>query len=52
VYFDGYNRKFCNSGEREKLEWVDLCPQIEAFKSEHIYRSIFETEMKEMSYPL
>ena len=50
VFFDGYNRKFCNSGERDKLEWEELCPQIEEFKKGYIYRSILETEIKEMSY--
>ena len=51
VYFEWYNRRFCSSGERQALEWRDLCPQIEEFKRKHIYRSIIETELKEMAYP-
>ncbi len=51
VYFERYNAKFANSGERERLEWEDVKEEVEAFKKAHIYTTIINTEIREMVYP-
>ena len=52
VHFDGYNRRFARDGSREALEWSQHEEEIEQFKREHIYQTIIDTEVNEMSYPL
>lgn len=48
MYFDRYNGRFCNSGERPKLEWQEVDEDVSQFKREHIYSTIIDTEIIEM----
>ncbi len=50
VYFDHYNNKYARNGERERLEWEEFDDVVTKFKRKHIYRTIVETECKEMPY--
>ena len=52
MYFDHYNAKYASDGERESLDWSDLEEEVEDFKRKYIYRTIIETELKDMAYPL
>ncbi len=52
MHFDGYNNRFGSDGSRERLEWDNLKEEIEEFKREHIYQTIIDTEVNDMSYPL
>ena len=51
MYFDHYNARYANSGERERLEWDKYAEEVNKFKKEHIHRTIVETELREMPYP-
>lgn len=49
VHFDRYNKRFGGDGLHEKLEWNKEEEAIAAFKEEHIYPTIVETERDEKS---
>ncbi|KAM9438323.1 pseudouridylate synthase 1 homolog isoform 1-T2 [Salvelinus alpinus] len=49
VHFDRYNKRFGGDGLHECLEWTEEEQAILAFKEEHIYPSIVETECQEGS---
>lgn len=49
VHFDRYNKRFGGDGLHEKLEWNKEEEAIAAFKEEHIYPTIVETEREEKS---
>ncbi|XP_028829703.1 pseudouridylate synthase 1 homolog isoform X2 [Denticeps clupeoides] len=49
VHFDRYNKRFGGDGVHEALEWTAEEEAIAAFKEEHIYTSIIETERQEKS---
>lgn len=49
VHFDMYNKRFGGDGLHECLEWTEEEQAILAFKEEHIYPSIVETECQEGS---
>lgn len=49
VHFDGYNTRFASDGSRETLEWSKYEDAIEQFKREHIYQTIIDTEVNELS---
>ena len=34
------------------LDWTEYEEQIQAFKRDYIYKTIIETEIKELSYPI
>ena len=51
MFFDRYNKKFCNDGSHEPLEWEECVESVEEFKRRHIHRRIIDTEIEEMSYP-
>ena len=42
---------YASNGERESLDWSDLEEEVEDFKRKYIYRTIIETELKDMLYP-
>ncbi|XP_072271817.1 pseudouridylate synthase 1 homolog [Pyxicephalus adspersus] len=49
VHFEKYNRRFGNDGFHESLDWAENEGAIEAFKKEHIYPTIIQTEIEEKS---
>ncbi|XP_018413856.1 PREDICTED: tRNA pseudouridine synthase A, mitochondrial [Nanorana parkeri] len=49
VHFEKYNRRFGNDGFHESLDWAEKEENIEAFKKEHIYPTIIQTEIEEKS---
>lgn len=49
VHFEKYNKRFGNDGLHEPLEWVEEEEKIAAFKEEHIYPTIINTEQEEKS---
>lgn len=49
VHFEKYNRRFGNDGFHESLDWTEKEENIEAFKKEHIYPTIIQTEIEEKS---
>ncbi|KAM9330870.1 pseudouridylate synthase 1 homolog [Gastrophryne carolinensis] len=49
VHFEKYNRRFGNDGLHESLDWAEEDGNIEAFKKEHIYPTIIQTEIEEKS---
>ncbi|KAM6985561.1 pseudouridylate synthase 1 homolog [Aplochiton taeniatus] len=49
VHFDRYNKRFGGDGLHQCLEWTQEEGAIMAFKEEHIYPSIVETECQEGS---
>lgn len=49
VHFDRYNKRFGGDGIHERLEWTEEEDSIQAFKEEHIYPSIVQTECQEGS---
>ncbi|XP_068127697.1 pseudouridylate synthase 1 homolog [Hyperolius riggenbachi] len=49
VHFENYNRRFGGDGLHESLDWAEENDNIEAFKKEHIYPSIIQTETEEKS---
>lgn len=49
VHFEKYNRRFGNDGIHESLDWTEKEGNIEAFKKEHIYPTIIQTEIEEKS---
>ncbi|XP_067114496.1 tRNA pseudouridine synthase A isoform X2 [Osmerus mordax] len=49
VHFDRYNKRFGGDGIHERLEWTQEEDSIQAFKEEHIYPSIVQTEGQEGS---
>ena len=51
MFFDGYNKRFSSDGSHEVLDWVECEKKVEAFKREHIYQTIVDTEITDMSYP-
>ena len=51
VFFDGYNRKFAVDASHEAVNWPECEERVEAFKRQHIYQSMIDTEITSMSYP-
>ncbi|KAI1900887.1 hypothetical protein AGOR_G00054470 [Albula goreensis] len=49
VHFEKYNKRFGDDGVHEPLVWDQEEEQITAFKEEHIYPTIVETEQDEKS---
>ncbi|XP_075424751.1 pseudouridylate synthase 1 homolog [Ascaphus truei] len=49
VHFEKYNRRFGNDGLHDSLDWAEEEQKIEAFKKEHIYPTIIQTEIQEKS---
>ncbi|KAM4528519.1 pseudouridylate synthase 1 homolog [Odontesthes bonariensis] len=49
VHFDRYNKRFGGDGLHETLEWDREEAAIKAFKEDHIYPTIVETECQEGS---
>ncbi|XP_012671242.1 tRNA pseudouridine synthase A isoform X2 [Clupea harengus] len=49
VHFDRYNKRFGGDGLHETLEWNEEEGAITAFKEEHIFPTIVETERAEKS---
>ncbi|OCT98339.1 tRNA pseudouridine synthase A [Xenopus laevis] len=49
VHFEKYNKRFGNDGLHDSLNWVEEEEKIEAFKKEHIYPTIIQTEIEEKS---
>ncbi|XP_062929283.1 tRNA pseudouridine synthase A isoform X1 [Mobula hypostoma] len=49
VHFEKYNNRFGNDGVHEALEWSEVEEQIMAFKEDHIYPTIINTEIEEQS---
>ncbi|XP_036382392.1 tRNA pseudouridine synthase A-like [Megalops cyprinoides] len=49
VHFEKYNRRFGDDGVHEPLDWTQEEAKISAFKEEHIYPTIVETEREEKS---
>ncbi|XP_029024298.1 tRNA pseudouridine synthase A isoform X1 [Betta splendens] len=49
VHFDRYNKRFGGDGLHERLEWDHKAEAIMAFKEDHIYPTIVETECQEGS---
>ncbi|XP_026153352.1 pseudouridylate synthase 1 homolog [Mastacembelus armatus] len=49
VHFDRYNKRFGGDGLHERLEWDHQEEAIKAFKEDHIYPTIVETECQEGS---
>ncbi|KPP75425.1 tRNA pseudouridine synthase A, mitochondrial-like, partial [Scleropages formosus] len=49
VHFEKYNKRFGGDGVHEALDWTQEEEEIAAFKEEHIYPSIVQTEMEEKS---
>uniref|UniRef100_A0A8C6Y2Q2 Pseudouridylate synthase 1 homolog n=1 Tax=Naja naja TaxID=35670 RepID=A0A8C6Y2Q2_NAJNA len=49
VHFESYNQRFGNDGLHEALEWAEEEGKIAAFKEQHIYPTIINTEKEEKS---
>ncbi|XP_058850565.1 pseudouridylate synthase 1 homolog isoform X1 [Acipenser ruthenus] len=49
VHFEKYNMRFGSDGLHEPLDWVEEEDRIAAFKEEHIYPTIIQTEIEEKS---
>ncbi|XP_070618677.1 pseudouridylate synthase 1 homolog isoform X2 [Erythrolamprus reginae] len=49
VHFESYNQRFGDDGLHEALEWVEEEEKIAAFKEQHIYPTIINTEKEEKS---
>ncbi|KAI1905022.1 hypothetical protein AGOR_G00011670 [Albula goreensis] len=49
VHFDWYNRRYGADGIHEPLDWSQEAEEIAAFKEEHIYPTIVQTEQEEKS---
>ncbi|XP_066545537.1 pseudouridylate synthase 1 homolog isoform X2 [Amia ocellicauda] len=49
VHFEKYNKRFGSDGLHEPLDWADEEEKILAFKEEHIYPTIIQTEREEQS---
>ena len=52
VHFDQYNSRVCGDGVHELLEWTDYTDEVESFKKKHIFQTIIDTEIEELSYPI
>ncbi|KAG5840658.1 hypothetical protein ANANG_G00191060 [Anguilla anguilla] len=49
VHFEKYNKRFGDDGVHEPLDWTNEEELIAAFKEEHIYPTIVDTEQEEKS---
>lgn len=49
VHFERYNRRYGNDGLHEPLDWVQEEAEVTAFKEQHIYPTIVNTERHERS---
>uniref|UniRef100_A0A8D0BHS4 Pseudouridylate synthase 1 homolog n=1 Tax=Salvator merianae TaxID=96440 RepID=A0A8D0BHS4_SALMN len=49
VHFEKYNKRFGNDGFHEALEWAEEEEKIAAFKEQHIYPTIINSEKLEKS---
>ncbi|ETE60137.1 tRNA pseudouridine synthase A, mitochondrial, partial [Ophiophagus hannah] len=49
VHFESYNQRFGDDGLHEALEWAEEEGKIAAFKEQHIYPTIINTEKEEKS---
>ncbi|XP_015221503.1 pseudouridylate synthase 1 homolog isoform X2 [Lepisosteus oculatus] len=49
VHFEKYNKRFGSDGLHEPLDWREQEAKIAAFKEEHIYPTIIQTEQEEKS---
>ncbi|XP_007426163.1 tRNA pseudouridine synthase A [Python bivittatus] len=49
VHFESYNQRFGDDGLHEALEWAEEEEKITAFKEQHIYPTIINTEKEEKS---
>ena len=51
MFFDRYNIKYGSDGYHDALDWEEYSERVEHFKRWHIYQSVIDTEITEMSYP-
>lgn len=49
LFYDAYNKRFGNDGMHEAIDWNRYQEEIEKFKEEFIYPTIFQTERDEKS---
>nr|XP_023692313.1 tRNA pseudouridine synthase A isoform X2 [Paramormyrops kingsleyae] len=49
VHFEKYDKRFGGDGVHEPLDWTQEADKIAAFKEEHIYPTIVQTELEEKS---
>lgn len=49
VHFERYNRRYGNDGLHEPLDWAQEEAEVTAFKEQHIYPTIVNTERHERS---
>lgn len=51
VHFEHYNVRIERDSIHELLDWTPYDAVVDKFKREHIYQSIINSEINEMSYP-